>query len=96
MCESSIWLLYPDGQSEKIADNVMIVTQDGDEVVLRWFLDKPRRVTGSIRQVDANKHRIIIAAPAPLSVSTAAPTASAEPAQANSEHAHDHPHPHPD
>lgn len=91
MCESSVWLLYPDGQSEKVADNVMIATQEGDEVVLRWFLDKPRRVRGTLRQVDANKHRIIISAPAPLSLGAARPAETSAAEEAEAGPAHNHP-----
>jgi hypothetical protein len=29
MCESSAWLQYPDGRSEKIADDVLIVIKKG-------------------------------------------------------------------
>ncbi|GEM_PF-3051503 len=39
MCESSIWARYPNGQTEKIADDVLYVTQEGNEVLLRWFLN---------------------------------------------------------
>ena len=46
MCESDVWARYPDGQSEKIADDVLYVTQEGEEVVLRWFLKEPLRVVG--------------------------------------------------
>lgn len=91
MCESSVWLLYPDGQSEKVADHVMIATQEGDEVVLRWFLDAPRRVRGTLRQVDANKHRIIISAPAPLSLGAARPTETTAAAKADAKHPNSHP-----
>ena len=34
MCESDVWARYPDGQSEKIADDVFHVTQEGDEALL--------------------------------------------------------------
>jgi hypothetical protein len=27
MCESSVWLRYPDGRTEKIADNVLVVAK---------------------------------------------------------------------
>lgn len=91
MCESSVWLLYPDGQTEKVADSVMIATQDGDDVVLRWFLDAPRRVRGTLRQVDANKHRIIISAPAPLSLGNAHPVKTAAAGEAEANPAHSHP-----
>jgi predicted RNA-binding protein len=60
MCESSVWLRYPDGRTEKIADNVLVVAQEGDTVVLRWFLAEARHVVGTIREVDAIKHTITL------------------------------------
>lgn len=60
MCESSVWLRYPDGRTEKIADDVLVVAQEGETVVLRWFLTEPRRVVGTIQEVDAVKHVITL------------------------------------
>jgi predicted RNA-binding protein len=93
MCESSVWLRYPDGRTEKIADDVLIVAQEGDTVVLRWFLAEPRRVVGTIRELDAIKHIIT------LNV-TEAPAKRVEEAETSASHpdpevAHVHPHPHP-
>jgi len=95
MCESSVWLQYPDGRTEKIADNVLIATQEGPEVVLRWFLAEPRRVTGRIYQVDAIKHIITLdvsEAPTPSAVQTE--MASPSPNSEEVDHPHVHPHPH--
>ena len=91
MCQSSVWTHYPDGQTKKIADDVFYVTQDGEEVVLRWFLAEPRRVRGRIVAVDAVKHTISLEASQP-------PAGEANPrateAQIESAHEHTHPHPH--
>ena len=90
MCQSSVWVRYPDGQTAKIADDVLYATQEGEEVVLRWFLKDPWRVKGVIGKVDAVKHVII------LNV-TEAPIGQhpiAEPTTAQPEHEHPHVHSH--
>ncbi len=63
MCESSVWLRYPDGHEEKIADDVLIATQEGDTVVLQWFLAEPQRIKGTILKVDAMRHVITLSTP---------------------------------
>lgn len=93
MCQSSVWLRYPDGRTEKIADDVLIVVQEGETVVLRWFLAAPRRVMGTILEVDAVKHVITLSA-------TEAPARQVEETDSSASHlhpevAHAHPHPHP-
>ena len=62
MCESSVWLRQPDGRFEKIADDVLIVRQDGPVVILRGLLSEPRRVVGTIHEIDALKHTITLLA----------------------------------
>ena len=94
MCESSVWLQYPDGRTEKIADDVMIVTQEGPEVVLRWFLAEPRRVAGRIYQVDAIKHIITLDVSELPTLSAAQTEITSSPIDAGVDHSHVHPHPH--
>jgi len=92
MCESDVWARYPDGQTEKIADDVLYVTQDGDEIILRWFLAEPRRVRGRIVAVDAVKHVVTLEASEPPPSEAIHLGASAK-----AEHVHGHHHqPHPD
>lgn len=92
MCESSVWLRYPDGRTEKIADDVLVVTQEGEAVVLRWFLAEPRRVAGTIQEVDAVKH--VITLNAPESPGDNAGQAEAAASLPDPRDAHAHPHPH--
>jgi predicted RNA-binding protein len=91
MCQSSVWVRYPDGHTEKIADDVLYATQAGEEVVLRWFLKDPWRVTGDIREVDAVKHVIML----DVTEAPVVPHPIAEPTTAQPEHEHPHVHPHP-
>jgi predicted RNA-binding protein len=62
MCESSVWVNYPGGRTEKIADDVLVVAQEGDMVVLRWLLAEPRCLRGRIIAVNAVKHAITLEA----------------------------------
>lgn len=88
MCESDVWARYPDGQIEKIADDVLYVTQEGEEVLLRWFLKEPVRVVGRIVAVDAVKHTVTLeASEKPQGV-----TAREEAEQHEHEHEHGHEH----
>ncbi len=96
MCESDVWARYPDGQTEKIADDVLYVTQEGEEVVLRWFLKEPLRVVGRIVAVDAVKHVVTLEASERPSIATIQEESSIYdhgPAHQH-EHAHDHEHEH--
>ena len=94
MCESSVWLQYPDGRTEKIADDVMIGTQEGTEVVLRWFLAEPRRVAGRIYQVAAIKHIITLVVSELPTLSAAQTEISSSPIDAGADHSHVNPPPH--
>lgn len=94
MCESSVWLRYPDGRTEKIADDVLVVTQEGGTVVLRWFLAEPRRVAGTIQEVDAVKHVITLNAPETPGDNAGQPETAASLTGAEAVHSHPHPHPH--
>lgn len=60
MCESSVWLRYPDGRTEKIADDVLVVTQAGKTVVLCGLLAEPCRIIGTIQEIDSLKHTITL------------------------------------
>lgn len=93
MCQSSVWLHYPDGRTEKIADDVLVVAQEGDTVVLRWFLAEPRHVMGTIQEVDAIKHIITLNAPESPGDSAGQPETAF--IASNPGAAHNHPHPNP-
>jgi predicted RNA-binding protein len=60
MCQSSVWLRYPDGHTEKIANDVLIVRQEGPVVVFGGIVAEPMRVTGTIQEIDAMKHTITL------------------------------------
>ena len=62
MCESTVWLRHPDGRTEKIVNNVLFAKQDGKWVVLRGPLAEPRRVLGTIQEIDSFKHTITVLA----------------------------------
>jgi len=90
MCESDVWVRYPDGQTEKVADDVLYVTQEGLEVILRWFLKEQQHVVGRIVAVDAVKHVVTLeASERPKIEVTHADAGSHEP-----ERGHEHHHPH--
>lgn len=60
MCQSSVWLRHPDGHTEKIADDVLIVRQEGPFVLFGGLLAEPMQITGTIQEIDAMKHTIIL------------------------------------
>jgi predicted RNA-binding protein len=45
---------------EQFADSVLIVRQEGADVVLRGLLVEPRRVIGTIHEIDSLKHSITL------------------------------------
>lgn len=90
MCESSVWARYADGSTEKVADDVLLIAQEGEDVVLRWFLAEPRRVRGRIIAVDAVKHTVTLEASESPSSERKAYAFEGE-----IETSHEHPHPHP-
>lgn len=94
MCESSVWLRYRDGSTEKIADNILVVIQEGDTVVLRWFLTESRRIVGTIQEVDAVKHIITLNVTEEASAKRVEETESSA-AYLEHEVAHVHPQTHP-
>jgi hypothetical protein len=93
MCKSSVWLRYPDGCIEKTADNVLVVAQEGDTVVLCWFLAEPRRVDDAIREVDAIKHIISLNVPESPGDSARQPETAASSRVAEAAQAHSYLHP---
>lgn len=94
MCESNVWARYPNGETEKIADDVLYITQEGEQVVLRWFLKEPMRVTGRIVSVDAVKHTIMLET-SEQRTDEEKPDVDTEPIEAAYEHTRPHQHPHP-
>lgn len=60
MCQSSVWLRHPDGNTEKIAEDVMIVRQDGPLVLFAGLFGQPMQITGTIQEVDAMHHTITL------------------------------------
>jgi predicted RNA-binding protein len=94
MCESDVWARYPDGQTEKIADDVLYVTQEGNEVVMRWFLKEPLRVVGRIVAVDAVKHVVTLEASERPKIEVTHAEAGSHEHEHDHEHGHEHNHPH--
>lgn len=92
MCQSSVWARYPDGRTEKIADDVLIAVQNGEAVMLRWFLKDSARVIGTIQEVNAIKHVIILNVPEVFVRPDK--TYEAPDSRPDHEQAHVHPHPH--
>lgn len=60
MCQSSVWLRHPDGHTEKIADDVLIVRQEGPVVLFGGLLAEPMQVTGTIQEINAMNHTITL------------------------------------
>lgn len=60
MCQSSVWLRHPDGHTEKIADDVLIVRQEGPLVSFGGLLAESMQITGTIQEIDAMKHTITL------------------------------------
>lgn len=60
MCQSSVWLQHPDGHTEKIADDVMIVRQEGPVVLFGGLFAEPMQITGTIHEINAMKHTITL------------------------------------
>ena len=60
MCQSSVWLRHPDGNTEKIADDVMIVRQEGPVVLFGGLFGGTMQITGTIHEIDAMKHTITL------------------------------------
>lgn len=60
MCQSSVWLQYPGGYTEKIADDVLIVRQEGPMVLFGGLLAEPMQVIGTIQEINAMKHTITL------------------------------------
>lgn len=89
MCvtNSSVWARYPDGTTEKLVDDVLIVRQQGEEVALGRLFGGPLRMRGTIYEVDFSTSTVTLNL-------AEAPTLDL-PAEHEHEHAHDHPHPHP-
>lgn len=64
MCESTVWLRYPDGRTEKIADNILLVKQEGPTVILRGLMVEPIHLAGTIQEIDSLKHVVTLQASA--------------------------------
>ena len=63
MCESTVWLRYADGRTEKIADDILLVRQEGPAVILYGLLVEPIHLTGMIQEIDSLKHTVTLLAP---------------------------------
>lgn len=63
MCESTIWLRHADGRTEKIADDILLVRQEGPTVILYGLLVEPIHLTGMIQEIDSLKHTVTLLAP---------------------------------
>jgi hypothetical protein len=61
MCEFSVWLRWPDGRTEKIADGVHSVRQEERAIAtLRGPLAEPRYILGTIQEIDVLKQTITL------------------------------------
>lgn len=60
MCESTIWLQYPDGHKEKIAQDVLFIKQEGPMVWFRGLLAGPTEIAGTILEVNAMEHTVTL------------------------------------
>lgn len=63
MCESSVWVRYGDGRSEKVAEDILIARQEGDWVVLRGLMKEPQCIRAMIHEADSLKHTITLVSP---------------------------------
>jgi predicted RNA-binding protein len=94
MCQSSVWLRYPDGHTEKIANDVLIVRQEGPVVLFGGIMAEPMRVTGTIQEIDAMKHTITLNVTGTDQEAIQAQVRSVEPLQAitgsHGHHEHEH------
>lgn len=60
MGEFSVWLRWPNGRTEKIADNVQSVRQEEPAIVtLRQPPAEPRYVLGTIQAIDVLQQTIM-------------------------------------
>jgi len=61
MGDFSVWLRWPDGRTEKIADNVQSVRQAERSIaVVRGPLAEPRYILGRIQEIDVLKQTIML------------------------------------
>jgi hypothetical protein len=68
MCMSAVWVVYPDGQKEKITDNASYVRQEGPVVTVGTFMAPPRQFVGDLVEVDARAQTITLQVEQPVSV----------------------------
>jgi hypothetical protein len=82
MCMSAVWVVYPDGQKEKITENASYVRQEGPVVSVGTFMAPPRQFVGDLVEVDARAHTITLRAeqPVALKIEGSLPAAASEPA----------------
>jgi predicted RNA-binding protein len=82
MCMSAVWVVYPDGQKEKITENASYVRQEGPVVSVGTFMAPPRQFVGDLVEVDAQAHTITLRAepPVALKIEGSLPAAASEPA----------------
>ncbi len=61
MGEFNVWLRWPDGRTEKIADKVHSVRQEEPAIVtLRQPSAEPRYILGTIQEIDILKQTITL------------------------------------
>jgi hypothetical protein len=68
MCMSSVWVVYPDGQKEKITENASYVRQEGALVTVGTFMAPPRQFVGDLVEVDARAHTITLQVAQPVAL----------------------------
>lgn len=62
MCESIVQIRTPDGHFEKLADDILIVRQEGTIVSLYGLFTDPIRFKGTIQEIDSIKHTVTLSA----------------------------------
>jgi hypothetical protein len=82
MCMSAVWVVYPDGEKEKITDNAGYVRQEGPVVTVATFMAPPKQFFGDLVEVDARANTITLRVEQPVTLKMAGslPATAGEPA----------------
>ena len=59
MCEAAAWMLE-DGQKQKLMDNVVDITPEGDRLLLTDLFGEQRLVKAEIEKIDLIAHEIFL------------------------------------